>query len=249
MSRDYVFTCWKCPEPTEGEYSYLCYGIEQCPTTFRTHWQGLVLFNRTHRIPKAKRLVGGGDDSHFEPRKGSRDDARNYCRKDGDFHEFGNWVSLGLKTGDILQLPVSQIKTDYPLMYVRYWRGIERLHAVKSPDWRDVHCTWVWGETGMGKTRKVMSLKSVYKIDPPYKWWDGYENEDILLIDDYHSEAIPRGTFLNLLDGYPLRLETKGSHVWAHWTQVFVTSNYSPPNDPAVARRLTDVCNLCQGVG
>lgn len=251
MSRDYVFTSWVKPEPVNGEYTYVCWGVEQCPTTLRTHFQGFIVLNRSHRLPKAKRIVGGGCDTHLEARRGSREDAREYCRKDGEFTELGNWVFDGLKTGDILSLSVEKIKEDYPLMYVRYWRGIERLHAVKSPAWRNVECTWLWGETGCGKTRSVVELGSVYKIDPPYRWWDGYDNEDILLIDDFSYDAIPRGTLLNLLDGYSLRLETKGSHCWAQWTKVYITSNFAPWEDQALHRRLQTVTRLCvcEGVG
>ena len=239
MARDYCFTAWEIPKIDEDAVKYCIYGKEICPDTGKTHWQGFVVFNRTCRIPKAKVWIGC-DSAHFEPRYGTRVEAREYCKKDGDFYEYG--VLEVLTNNEILKLPIIDIKKNYPMMYVRYHKGIEKLHSIESEKWRDIKVTILWGVTGCGKTRQVMEMDDVYKIDPPYQWWDGYYHETILLIDDYTPNCIARGKFLNLLDGYRLRLETKGGHTWAHWTQVFVTTNYDPINwDSAVLRRVTSV--------
>ena len=122
---------------------------------------------------------------------------------------------------------------------MRYVRGIEKLLINKGEMWREVKVTLIHGDTNTGKTRHVMEMDSVYKIDPPYKWFDGYEGERILLIDDYKIRSIERGLFLNLLDGYRLRLETKGGHTWALWEEVYITSNYNMDHwDDAMRRRV-----------
>lgn len=240
MSRDYCFTAWSEPKPDEDKCRYYIYGREKCPRTGKEHWQGFIVFNRTHRIPGGKRIINGGDDCHLEPRRGSRREARDYCRKDGDFREYGELEAKTTK--EILQMPINWIKENEPLMFCRYHRGIEKLHAVQGEKWRDVKVYILWGSTGTGKTRKVMEMDSVYKIDPPYTWWDGYCGEEILLIDDFRVGAIHRGMLLNLLDGYRLRLETKGGHTWALWKEVYITTNYNPETwDEAILRRVTSV--------
>lgn len=249
MSRDYVFTSWKQPEFDRNEFKYICWGKERCPDTDREHYQGFGVFVRTHRIPSAKRLLGAGGDAHFEVRRGTREQAREYCRKDGEFFE---WGELGKRTiSDLLKKGcLTTIKNEDPLFYVRYHRGLEKLllDAKQRPSFRFVEVTWLWGPTGVGKTRKVMEMDNVYKLDSPYVWFDGYEEEDILLIDDYENNVIPRGFMLNLLDGYKLRLATKGGHCWANWTKVFITSNESPECysqwDDAMARRVSDKCRV-----
>lgn len=242
MSRDWCFTCFD----TEKELTfdkknvrYITYGRERCPTTGREHYQGFAIFNRTCRIPKAKSWIGGGDGVHCEPRRGTRNEARDYCRKDGDVIEWGQFE--GFTKEQLFRQPIGYLKENYPEFYCRYHRGLEKLQE-KGPKWRDIKVTVLWGGTGVGKTRKVMEMDSVYKIDPPYTWWDGYEGEEILLIDDFRIGAIHRGMLLNLLDGYRLRLETKGSHTWALWKEVYITTNFNPETweDPLL-RRIQDI--------
>ena len=245
MARDWCFTNFDTAKELEfnkDKIRYIVYGRELCPTTNREHYQGFAIFTRTVRIPQAKLWLGGGGGTHLEPRRGTRDQARDYCRKDGVVFEWGQFE--GMTTADLFKQPIGYLKTAWPEFYCRYHKGLEKLQP-KGPPWRTIEVTHVCGETGSGKTRMVMEMDNVYKIDPPYKWFDGYEGEDILLIDDYKKDSIERGLFLNLLDGYRLRLETKGSHTWALWTKVYITSNYDMASwDSAMARRVNSSVTL-----
>lgn len=246
MARDWCFTSFvtdKLLDFEKDKIRYICYGRERCPTTDREHYQGFAIFKRTCRIPKAKEWIGGGDGTHLEPRRGSRDEARNYCRKsDGEFIEWGQYEALTQE--QLFGQPIGFLKKEYPAFYCRYYKGLERLQS-RGPKWRNLKVYILWGATGTGKTRQVMEKEDVYKLDPPYQWWDGYEGEKILLIDDYKVGAISRGQLLNILDGYQLRLETKGSHTWALWEEVYITTNYNPETwDDAVLRRVCQVTAL-----
>lgn len=237
MSRDYCFTAWCHPEFDKEKVKYICWGEEVCPTTGKQHWQGYVSFPKTYALKGAKEIIGSGRETHIERRKGSRDEARNYCAKDGVFFEFGQFEPVTKE--DLFKKPIAFLKEEYPEFYCRYHRGLEKLQTVKGPKWRDVNVTVLWGKTGTGKTRKVMEMDDVFKIDPPYTWWDGYQGEEILLIDDYRTNDIPRGQLLNLLDGYRLRLEVKGSHTWALWKYIYITTNWNPETwDEALMRRI-----------
>ena len=232
MSRDWCFTCFdtdKYLEFDKDNVRYICYGRERCPTTDKEHYQGFAIFKRTCRVPKAKTWIGGGNGTHLESRRGTRDQARDYCRKsEGEFIEWGEFD--GLTKEDYFKKPIEWIKENKPEFYCRYHRGLEKLQIKKSPKWRVVNVTWLWGEGGTGKTREAMDCESVYKLDRPYEWFCGYENEDRLVLDDVSKKDFgdKRGLFLNLLDGHPLRLPIKGGHTYAHWSEVFVTSNFDP---------------------
>lgn len=240
MSRDYCFTAWTLPKYDNDHCKYICWGEEICPTTGKLHFQGFVVFNKTARMPKAKEWIGAGSETHLESRKGSREQARIYCTKDYKFTEFGKFEALTIS--EILKKNIQWIKDNEPLMYCRYHKGIEKLQHKKGDKWRPVEVHVLWGKTGTHKTRTVMEMDSVYKIDPPYTWWDGYNGEEILLIDDYKTGHIQRGMLLNLLDGYRLRLETKGGHTWALWNKVYITTNFNPECwDDALLRRVTSV--------
>lgn len=245
MSRDWCFTSFDTSEELNFEKDnvrYICYGRERCPTTDREHYQGFAIFKRTCRVPKAKAWLGGADGIHLEPRRGSRDQARDYCGKDGVMFEWG--IFDGITKEELFKQPIGLIKSSYPEFFCRYHKGLEKLQPI-GDKWRKVEVIHIYGESGSGKTRMVMEMDDVYKLDPPYKWFDGYMGEDILLIDDYKKGAIDRGLFLNLLDGYRMRLETKGGHTWALWTKVYITSNYDMSSwDAAERRRVTQSVTL-----
>lgn len=60
------------------------YGIwqqERCPTTGRLHLQGYFEFSKPMRMSAVKRAIGDAA-AHVEPRNGSREEARDYCRKE-----------------------------------------------------------------------------------------------------------------------------------------------------------------------
>ncbi len=248
MSRDYVFTSWEQPRYDESKLRYICWGLERCPTTDKQHWQGFAVFTRTHRINGAKQIINGGDGIHLESRRGTRQQAVEYCRKGGEFYEWGSLEKYTQK--ELLQFNIKEIKSLDPLFYVRYNRGIEKYkYSDEGEPWRELFNTWYWGEARVGKTREVMKNENVYKLDYPYTWWDGYDNNEIILIDNIEDQAIQRGYFLNILDGYPLRLPTKGGHTYAHWRKVFITSNKNPEDmimwNAALRRRIHKTVKMC----
>lgn len=250
MARDWCFTCFNTElklDFQEDKIRYICYGVEKCPTTDREHYQGFAIFARTCRVPRAKEWIGGGDGTHLESRRGTRDQARDYCRKsDGEFVEWGTYEALTQR--DILDLPIREIVEEYPLMYCRYYRAIcDRMD--KGPKSRENKVTWFYGKPGCGKTHKVMMMNDVFKIDPPYKWFNGYSGESILLIDDISDGEVPRGFLLNLLDKWRLRLETKGGHTYAAWTQTYVTSNSNPRTWDSWDRALERRCDVVTDLG
>lgn len=227
MSRDYVFTAWEEPNIDNDKCRYWVYGKELCPTTNREHYQGLIVFNRTCRIPGAKRIMGGGADIHLEPRRGTREQADKYARKDGDVKSWGRLEAFS--QNELFRQPTSYLIKEHPAFYCRYHKGLEMLKSYDVPKWRGkVETIIIWGPPGSGKTRHVMEQDDVYKIDSPYKWWDGYRGESILLIDDYTEGMIDRAMLLNICDGWKQRLETKGGHTWALWKKVYITSNSNP---------------------
>lgn len=249
-SRDYCFTAWQVPMFLECKIKYITWGVEVCPDTGRQHYQGFVILKSPQRLNAAKTIIGASKECHLEKKRGSRDQARDYCHKEcskeAPAFEWGQFDANTMES--LFKKPLGELKSDYPEFYCRYYRGLERLQP-KGPKWRDVQVHVLWGESGSGKTRQVMELDDVYKIDPPYKWWDGYEGESILLIDDFQEGDIPNGELKHLLDGYRHRLETKGSHLWALWTKIYITSNYNPTwiaDIKGLSRRVSSV-TLLQG--
>lgn len=108
-------------------------GKETCPTTQRDHLQGYVEFFIKQSIKSAKSILKD-PQLHLEKRQGTREQARDYCMKDGNFTEYGDWETEQGKRMDLIKLQqqIEEGKDDYeigkedPVAYNDYHRFIDR---------------------------------------------------------------------------------------------------------------------------
>lgn len=263
----WVFTSYeaKLPEKYNPDIvRYICYQRETCPRTQKLHYQGYIECFDPKRLKQIQKII---EDvaAHCEARKGSRHEARAYCHKvetaiPDTFFEFGTWrqdTNRKRKLVDMLKsdMTLEELIVEAPDYYVRCFRGLNALYQhrqkKKAKEFRKLEVLVYWGATGTGKTRKAISFPDHYKMPLTGNkvWYDGYNGEDTLIIDDFHG-GIKYTDFLNILDGYELQCPVKGSFVWALWNRVIITSN-KPPKDwyqvgltPELDRRITEVIHF-----
>ncbi len=238
---------------------YVIYQQELCPETKRCHWQGYIEFFDSVRTTKVKDTVG---ECHCEYRRGSRTEAREYCRKKetavaNTQFEFGEWradVSRKRKLGDMLKgnMTLDELIKESPVDYVRYHRGLEKLFArrmgKKARQFRRVTVLVYVGPTGTGKTRKACAEPDHFVMPLGDKlWFDGYNGEKCLIIDDYYGN-IKYQFLLRILDGHELQMPYKGGFIWSMWNKVIITSNQHPRlwythlgYPAALQRRITNI--------
>lgn len=97
---------------------------------------------------------------------------------------------------------------------------------------RNIVCTYVWGNTGCGKTRDIYKrhgAKNVCRITNYIGTrgvnFDSYKSTmNTLVFEEFHSQ-IPIGDMLNYLDIYPLMLPARYNDKVACYTYVYITSN------------------------
>jgi len=122
-----------------------------------------------------------------------------------------------------------------PDTFVKYSRGMQEVRRIVQQRAatmirKDLRVEVHWGTAGAGKTRHVYDKHGVENVftlvaDNSACWFDGYEGQPILLIDDFKG-WITYSMLLKILDIYPLRVPVKGSFTYAAWTTVYITSNY-----------------------
>lgn len=124
-------------------------------------------------------------------------------------------------------------------LYARYGSYFDRIlaHAHKDeiyPGELTQKNKWIWGPTGTGKTRcvwedAVAQEKRVF-VKNCNKWWDGYEGQEIVLIDDAGENIKVLAQHIkNWADRYPFTAEVKGGtrRINTSEFKLIITSNYS----------------------
>ncbi|ESU40852.1 DNA-dependent RNA polymerase beta' subunit/160 kD subunit [Giardia duodenalis] len=103
VQRSYCFTynlpdgteTWTPGEPLSNKVRYVIWQLERAPTTNQLHVQGYVEFKNATRVAGAQRALGLPNTAHFEMRRGTREQARNYCKKDDTRLEGTAWSEKG----------------------------------------------------------------------------------------------------------------------------------------------------------
>lgn len=190
----------------------------------------------------AVKKIIGHESVHLETRRGTRSEAREYCRKEGKYEEIGEFEKGGQGKRSDLDSVIEKIEdgeSAYDIVMqnpasLRYLGNIQKLIGMKrgreALEDREVHVEVYYGASGTGKTRKAWEENKetgAYILDTTNNstvWFDGYEGQKTLIIDDFYG-WIKFGALLRYLDRYPVRLEIKGAFTYASWTKVIITSN------------------------
>lgn len=220
---------------------YGIYGREIAPTTGTKHLQGYMEMGKTVRFSKLIKELPKG--IHIEQRKGSAEQAAEYCKKDGDFWE---WGTKGVETqGKRTDLDrVRQVAIEKGLRDVTCFASHQEIKVAESflvwnepgRDWKPT-VLWFYGATGLGKSRRARwilqheyghPVSDIYTKSDGSKWWPGYDAHGAVIIDDFRPSWWPITEMLSLLDRYEKRVEFKGGYRQFRPRTIVVTSCLAP---------------------
>jgi len=219
---------------------YLVYGRE-VGSAGTPHLQGYMELGLGHRmrIGTLKDAIGL-NNIHLESRKGKGWQAAEYCKKDGDVFEKGeapkkpkatqdskarwrmvldksiegDWKWLGENEPYLWLMNEKKIRSHYKCQ-----RMVDRLDN-----------EWIYGPTGTGKSRDARQrYPDAYIKDASTQWWDGYNGEEVVIIDDLDKYHVKMGYYLKIwADHYAFPAQIKGGQMMARPKKIIVTSNYKP---------------------
>lgn len=198
------------------------------------HLQGYVYYKNAISFKSIqKKLL---NRAHVEIAKGNAEQNLKYCSKDGDFEVFGEMPKQGKRSDlDIIKEYVQDGGQDLKEIYKlssnlqAYKMGQVGIQLFGKKRNFKTKVYWFYGPTGTGKTKKAVEDcgEDVHFQTIP-KWWDGYNQQENVIIDDYRRDIFTFTYLLRLLDRYPMTVETKGGTQNFTSKNIYITCNKSP---------------------
>lgn len=143
-----------------------------------------------------------------------------------DIHEAVDFLREGGTIADMVRnnIHVEQV--------VKYHRGLQLVATLcMKPRNFKTEVFWVHGPTGTGKSRWVWEEVGEMGYSKPggNKWWCGYHGQTDVILDDFRpSKEMPFEYLLNLIDRFPMQVETKGGMVQMIAKRIYITTPLGP---------------------
>lgn len=223
--------------PRQSEFDYMIVGYE-VGKDGTPHLQGYVAMKKVQYLTAMKKLM---PRAHLEVMKGTPQQASDYCKKDGQFKELGvlpqsqTKKALKKRQADYeLAFELAKRQKLYEIdrgMLLRYGsslRMIQKDHPAQMAD-NDYLCgIWMYGPPGVGKSRSARWMFPNSYPKPLNKWWDGYQHEDFVIIDDIEPVHSVLGHHIKQwADHYPFTAEQKGTSIRIRPKVLVITSNFT----------------------
>lgn len=209
---------------------------KELSSTGTEHLQGLVVWNNSKNLNSCKRA---NPRAHWEVMRGTLKQAKDYCSKD-ETRVSGPWerghqpqqgarnelyeVQKELDKGKSMK----HISERHFAVFVKFHRGFEKYRLLTTPPRNKRPSIFIfWGASGVGKTKLVRDIFPNAFFKPKNKWWDSYNQEEVVIFDEFYS-WIAFDNLLRILDWYPLILETKGGSCQYTTAVHCFTSNTDP---------------------
>lgn len=223
-----------------GNCDYFTYGKE-VGEAGTPHLQGYFCLKQKKKFLTLKNLLSL-PRIHIELKRGSVRQAIDYCHKDGDFIEIGivpveqgnagglankeRWIQAqsAAKKGNLDEIDAQIFITHYGNL-----KRIAHDNKIMPVDlnWTDPPNEWIYGGTGVGKSFRARQENPTAFLKQANKWWDRYNGEDTVIIEDLGLTHQYLGDHLKIwADKYAFPVEIKCSGDRIRPKKLVITSNY-----------------------
>lgn len=239
---------------------YFVVGYETCPSSKRKHFQGYIAFYNAKTFKACKKWFEL-DRIHIEPAIAGDFKNKGYCTKENKFVEVGVPCSQGKRTD--IDVAIDIIKQTGSIREVL--KTVKNYQAVRHSELYmkyneddsirlDLEVINIWGASGKGKTRYVYENETNIYRPINYKWWEGYDGHQVVILDDIRKDYCKFHELLTLLDIYPIRIECKGGSRQLRAKKIYITTpiplvemwryNRSDEDLYQLERRITHTYNI-----
>lgn len=204
------------------------------------HLQGYAQFSQNMRLKALKKIQ---ERAHWEVALGSLEDQHVYIKKEEGAQVFEFGIAKSVKraakdrseryriamdlarSGDVLAVePSIQLLHYNTLKKMRFDALLDRTLS----DIEGFDNYWYWGEAGSGKSRRAREAGNYFCLNPD-GWWDGYNDEENVIIDDLDPSHFKLIRDIKIWsDRYPFRAPVKGGYIKVRPRRIIITSNFKP---------------------
>ncbi len=237
-------------DPSSWPHCKFC--VYQREVGTHEHFQGYMEFDEKLSYVQVHTYEGMARAALFA-RRGTAKQAAQYCRKTDETYVEGPWeygeqshqgmrqdlldVYSDIKQGSSLK----RIADDHPVEFIKYPGGIAKmthLLSTKRGDFETTVCFVFFGAGGSGKSTTARRLarylsgdKDTYVV-PEEKgsglYWDGYNQGDVCIIDEFKGSRMKPTMFNMLIDAGPCQVPVHGGTMEFNSLYVIITTNVHP---------------------
>lgn len=208
--------------------------LERGEETGYLHYQVLVCLHSKQRLSRVKSIFG--ERIHAEPSRSSAAEVyvwKEETRVPDTQFEFGNKPFKRNDSQDwqrVWDLAVAgRIMDIHPEVRFPHYRTIKQIEKdYMKPVAQEKTVKLYWGRSGAGKSRRAWAEAGwdAYVKDPNTKYWDGYQGQENVVIDEFRGK-IDVSHLLRWLDRYPVNVECKFGACTFRAKNIWITSNLS----------------------
>lgn len=227
------------------EYGICC--RETAPSTGTLHYHLFIKCKKMVSIRNANSIIKmEGIIPHIEKVNNNIKRIIDYIKKNGDIAVLNpenapknTMISKQEKAKLMVSGDLERLFIDGTLGAVDIIRA-EKLRSIfikysQPTGYKQRMVLWFRGETGEGKTRTALKIAEQYYNNSYWlssdtlKWFDGYTNQRVAIIDDFRKNMLTDWSFiLRLLDGYNLIVQIKGGFTKWNPELIIITSPATP---------------------
>lgn len=215
---------------------YCIYGYE-VGDNGTPHIQGYCQYKSTsRRLGEMKKRL---PRAHLEVALGSPEQNIEYCKgyhggklkaeEENEYHEKGDPPAQGKRSDlesvkdDLKTKPMCEVVDNHFNTFLKYGRMMKEYRLIMQKHRTEPPIVeWVYGPTGIGKSRYAYTKSDSVYIKDQTPWWDLYDQEDVIVIDDFDGKW-PFRDLLRLLDRYPYQGQIKGGYVKINSKYIIIT--------------------------
>lgn len=245
--------CWEFTlnNYTEDEYKCLCNlseAVKRIAIAKETgengtpHLQGRIHFGTNKRLSALKKINGR---AHWERTRAIKD-WTYYFKEDADVFHVDNSKGQGTRTDlqEVYKLArkghLKTIAEEHTETFLKYHAALTRISSLRNADPTPRRFKpkiyWLYGSTGVGKTRGIVEReRDAY--DDNEIWWSsndcksffrGWANQRVAVFDDFRPDQMSFSMLLKITDRYQVAVPVLyGSKEW-NCKRIYFTAPFHP---------------------